>query len=109
MSDYDIYVFCNECSAVHSAELRIELQYGLAYKKSVGDLYSGEELPTILTSLENSYYQCSKYFFKKIKIKYSLCQFKSNIRNCNCAIFGFLESYSKLLKAHDIFRFRYAT
>ncbi len=51
MSDYEVYVFCNECSDVHLAELRIELQYGPADKQSVGDFYSGEELPTVLALL----------------------------------------------------------
>ncbi len=60
MPDYEVYVFCNECSNVHSAELRIELQYGPADKQSVGDFYSGKELPTVLAMLKNSYYQCSK-------------------------------------------------
>jgi hypothetical protein len=68
MADYDVYVFCNECNGVHSAELRIELQYGPVDKQSVSDLYSGGEPPAVIEMLKNSYYQCSKTgktFFQK--------------------------------------------
>ena len=68
MADYDVYVFCNECNDVHSAELRIELQYGPVDKQSVSDVYSGGEPPAVIKMLKNSYYQCSKTgktFFQK--------------------------------------------
>ncbi len=68
MADYDVYVFCNECNDVHSAELRIELQYGPVDKQRVSDVYSGREPPAVIKMLKNSYYQCSKTgktFFQK--------------------------------------------
>jgi hypothetical protein len=68
MADYDVYVFCNECNDVHSAELRIELQYGPIDKQRVSDVYSGREPPAVIKMLKNSYYQCSKTgktFFQK--------------------------------------------
>ena len=60
MADYDVYVLCNECNDIHSAELRIELQYGPGEKQSLSDVYSREEPPAIIGMLKNSYYRCSK-------------------------------------------------
>jgi hypothetical protein len=35
MAKYDVYVFCNECSDVHSMSIRIDLKEGPANKESI--------------------------------------------------------------------------
>lgn len=60
MQDYDVYVFCNECGDVHPMGLRIKLEDGPADKQSIGDTYSGKDLPREIANLMNNRTQCPK-------------------------------------------------
>ena len=58
MANYDVYVFCNECSDVHPMGVRIALDDGPVEKESIGDLYAGQELPLAITNLVNNKTKC---------------------------------------------------
>ena len=60
MSKYAIYVFCNECGDVHPMGIKIALENGPDEKQSIGDTYSGKELPQNIASLINNRIQCPK-------------------------------------------------
>ena len=68
MTKYEVYVFCNECSDVHRMGIKIELKDGPTEKTSIGDLYSGKELPQDIVKLSNNKTQCpntGKMFVQK--------------------------------------------
>jgi len=58
MADYDVYVFCDECSEVHPMGIRIGLDDGPPAKESIGNLYAGKELPENIANLKNNYITC---------------------------------------------------
>ena len=60
MADYDVYVFCNECSDVHPMGIRIGLDEGPVNRESIGNVYAGKELPENIANLLSNYIQCPK-------------------------------------------------
>ena len=60
MQDYEIYVFCNECSEVHPMSIKISLKDGPTKKQSINDVYEGEELPENIANLLNNKVRCPK-------------------------------------------------
>ena len=60
MPKYAIHVFCNECGDVHPMRITISLKDGPTDKQSVGDTYSGRDLPQEIANLINNRIQCPK-------------------------------------------------
>ena len=60
MPEYAVYVFCNECGDVHPMGIQIALKDGPKDKQSVGDTYSGRDLPTNIVNMINNYTLCPK-------------------------------------------------
>lgn len=58
MPQYDIYVFCNECSNVHPMRIRIARDDGPVEKTSIGDLFKGKELPQDIVNMKNNMTIC---------------------------------------------------
>ncbi len=60
MANYSVHVFCDNCGDVHPMGISIELQDGPADKASIGDTYSGKELPPQVAQLSNNITNCPK-------------------------------------------------
>lgn len=60
MAQYDVYVFCNDCSDSHPMGIRLPLDDGPVGKDSIGNLYAGKELPQNIVNLVNNYVYCPK-------------------------------------------------
>ncbi len=60
MPEYGVYAFCNECGDVHPMGIRIALKNGPDEKQSLGDTYSGKELPQKIATLISNYINCPK-------------------------------------------------
>ena len=58
MANYDVYVFCNECSKVHPMNIHVALDDGPVEKGSIGDLYAGKALPPAIANLINNETKC---------------------------------------------------
>ena len=58
MAQYDIYVFCHNCSDSHQMGMRIRLDGGPTHKDSIGNLYAGSTVPPNLASLLRNAVQC---------------------------------------------------
>ena len=58
MAKYGIHVFCDECGKTHPMGISIELNDGPAEKASIGDTYSGRDLPPQVAKLVNNRIQC---------------------------------------------------
>ena len=58
MADFEIYVFCDECSYMHSTGIRIGLNQGPVEKKSIGDLHKEEALPSNIVAIIKSHFRC---------------------------------------------------
>ena len=58
MANYDVYVFCNECSDVHPMGIIVPLDDGPVKKESIGDLYAGKALPPVIANLTNNKTEC---------------------------------------------------
>jgi hypothetical protein len=58
MANYEIQVFCNECSGVHRMGIRIALDEGPDDRASIGDMYAGKELPSRVAALINNRVSC---------------------------------------------------
>ena len=58
MAQYDVYVFCNNCSDSHPMGMRIRLDNGPAHKDSIGNLYAGSTVPPNIASLLHNAVQC---------------------------------------------------
>lgn len=67
MAVYNIYAFC-DCGQVHSQGVLIYLHDGPAEKQSIGDTFSGNELPPQLRGVPNRSVRCpvtGKAFYQK--------------------------------------------
>ena len=68
MATYKVLVFCNDCVDVHEMGIRLSLDDGPTDKQSIGDVYSGKELPPEVLRLYNNSVQCpktGKYFYQR--------------------------------------------
>ncbi len=60
MAQYVVNVFCDECSVPHPMRISIELDDGPAEEKSIGDTYTGRDLPPQVAKLINNRTVCPK-------------------------------------------------
>ena len=60
MSHYEIYVTCTECGGEHPMRVRINLEDGPPYKRSVSDAYPGKTHPPQLQAVEGHNVLCLK-------------------------------------------------
>jgi hypothetical protein len=60
MAQYDVYVFCNDCSDVHKMGIVVALEDGPAEKQSIGNLFAGEELPSHIANVMHNMTVCPK-------------------------------------------------
>ena len=58
MARYEVFVFCDDCSAVHSMGISVELNDGPVDRASIGDTYNGKEVPPELLTLHNNSVTC---------------------------------------------------
>ncbi len=58
MAKYAVHFFCDECSQTHPLGISIGLDDGPSDKASIGDTYSGKELPTQVATLTNNKTNC---------------------------------------------------
>ena len=58
MAQYAIHYFCTECSQVHPCGIKFEAENGPVDKASIGDLYAGQPIPSLIISMKNNYFQC---------------------------------------------------
>ena len=57
---YDIYVRCVECDAVHPMRIRIHLDNGPMEKQSIGETFRGKTRPPQLQAIEGHKTLCLK-------------------------------------------------
>ena len=60
VSHYEIYVTCTECGGEHPMRVRINLEDGPPYKRSVSDAYPGKTHPAQLQAVEGHNVLCLK-------------------------------------------------
>jgi hypothetical protein len=58
MAKYSTYFFCDECSQVHPLGINRTLDDGPSAKASIGDTYSGKELPPQVAQLMGNMTKC---------------------------------------------------
>jgi hypothetical protein len=57
---FEIYVLCNECGAMHPMGVRIHLDVGPDTKQSIGDTYQGKSRPPQIQALDGHKTLCLK-------------------------------------------------
>jgi hypothetical protein len=57
---FDIYVLCSECGAMHPMGVRIHLDVGPDTKQSLGDAYQGKSRPPQIQALHGHKTLCLK-------------------------------------------------
>jgi hypothetical protein len=57
---YDIYVLCNQCGALHPMGVRVHLDEGPHAKQSIGVTYQGKSRPPQILALEGHKTLCLK-------------------------------------------------
>jgi len=60
MATYSVYAFCDSCGEVHPMGISIGLADGPSKKESIGDAYSGKDLPTSIATMTSNKFQCPK-------------------------------------------------
>jgi hypothetical protein len=58
MAKHSVHVFCNECGGVHPMGITVDLDDGPAEQGSIGDVYSGKDLPEAIVALISNYTMC---------------------------------------------------
>lgn len=57
MEQYDVYVFCDECGEAHPTGIRVQRDGLPFHKRSVADLYSGQDVPSNL-NMQDTRFHC---------------------------------------------------
>jgi len=57
---FEIYVLCNECGAMHPMGVRIHLDVGPDTKQSIGHTYQGKSRPPQIQALDGHKTLCLK-------------------------------------------------
>ena len=60
MPQYDLYVRCVECAAVHPMRIRIYLESGPLEKQSIAETYPGKNRPPQLQAIDGHKTLCLK-------------------------------------------------
>jgi hypothetical protein len=60
MSDYDIYLYCNDCNDTHPMGIKFSLKNGPLRKNSVGAWFAGRLLPPKIAKLIEGRVLCPK-------------------------------------------------
>ncbi len=58
MAKYSVHFFCDECGQVHRFPKTVKLDDGPADKATIGDVYSGREIPENVATLICNKAQC---------------------------------------------------
>jgi len=58
MAKYAVYAFCDECMIPHPMGISVDLKDGPAEETSIGDVYSGKELPANILKLIRNVTKC---------------------------------------------------
>ncbi len=56
MAQYEVHVFCDECSIPHPAGIVMRLEDSNFDKASIGDLYNGKDIPPNLNMTNNTFF-----------------------------------------------------
>jgi hypothetical protein len=57
---YNIFALCNKCGSTHDMAVSVILNDGPVEKQSIGYVYDGKSLPTILAALTSRSISCPK-------------------------------------------------
>ncbi len=57
-AQYNIFISCNKCAGMHETGISITVEDGPREKQSIGNFYSGKNLPKTLATLSNQSFPC---------------------------------------------------
>ena len=58
MPIYEVYVFCDQCSQLHSVHVKLTLDDDSLDKTRVADIYAGRPLPPEIVFMQTNRYRC---------------------------------------------------